>query len=82
MILFGVSDVADRDWEADGPRRKLPMIAALTLKRTAAGQEVWKVLIAGRCRTVYQQSTDTGGMCDFFGRGAAKRILWKNSAVL
>ena len=27
IILFGVSDDADGDSEADGPRRKLPVIA-------------------------------------------------------
>ena len=35
-IFFGVSDDADGDSEANGPRQKLPVIATSTLTRTSA----------------------------------------------
>ena len=44
IIFFDVGDDADEDLEANGLRKKLPVIAPLMLKVTTAVGRVWRVL--------------------------------------
>ena len=70
MMFFVVGDGADGDSEADGRRRKLPVIATLTLKGTSALGRVWRVLDCCGGSQRPRQSTRALELF-FFGRGAA-----------